>query len=221
MVHLVWAIGGVLDCLRAGQIEQARARLNIAILQADQASIDRGNWLLSQQLSLEVGPPMSSFKKHEIASSSSDPVYSRLLDARWAVQAPRRGRLHGAPPNAKNSATDCRLPPRTLPKLLPTTPTSLRESRTGGPIPRTMHEPSWCSAGSRLRSPCTVASSFVEFNTPLVFGPFCFVLACRAVPEDESLSHALHVAVPNGLWQQLRRSLKKAVDQSFGGPVVL
>ena len=111
--------------------------------------------------------------------------------------------------------------PRTLPKLLPTTPTSLRESRTGGPIPRTMHEPSWCSAGSRLRSPCTVASSFVEFNTPLVFGPFCFVLACRAVPEDESLSHALHVAVPNGLWQQLGRSLEKAVDQSFGGPVVL
>ncbi|CAE7225139.1 unnamed protein product [Symbiodinium sp. CCMP2592] len=79
MVHLVWAIGGALDCLRSGQIEQARARLNLAILQADQASIDRGSWLLSQELSLEVGPPMSSFKKHEIASSSADPVYSRLL----------------------------------------------------------------------------------------------------------------------------------------------
>ena len=79
-------------------------------------------------------------------------------------------------------------------------------------------------AGAR-RAPGSEAPALslpaLEFNTPLVFGPFCVVLACRAVPEDESLSHALHVAVPNGLWQQLRRSLEKAVDQSFGGPVVL
>ncbi|CAE7600178.1 unnamed protein product, partial [Symbiodinium necroappetens] len=87
MVNLVWAIGGALDCLRANKVDQARARLNIALMQADQVSIDRGSWLLAQELSLEVGPPMTSFKRHEAVSSHGDPVYSRLLDARWAEVA--------------------------------------------------------------------------------------------------------------------------------------
>ena len=65
MVHLSWAIAGALDCLRAGQTAQARARLNIALLQADQTSVDKGNWLLSQELALEPPPPMASFRRHE------------------------------------------------------------------------------------------------------------------------------------------------------------
>ena len=84
MVHLTWAIAGALDCLRASKPEQARARLNIALLQADQCSIDRGSWLLAQELSLELGPPMSSFRKHDSVSAAGDPAYSRLLDPRWA-----------------------------------------------------------------------------------------------------------------------------------------
>ena len=87
MVHMSWAIGGTLDCLRAGKVDQARARLNIAVLIVDQVSIDKGSWLLAQELSLEVGPPMSSFRKHEVASSAGDPAYSRLLDPRWAEVA--------------------------------------------------------------------------------------------------------------------------------------
>ncbi|CAE7334124.1 unnamed protein product [Symbiodinium microadriaticum] len=84
VVHLSWAIAGALDCLRAGQPEQARARLNIALLQADQMSVDRGSWLLAQELSLELPPPMGAFKRHDTPASSTDPVYSRLLDPRWA-----------------------------------------------------------------------------------------------------------------------------------------
>ena len=82
MVHLTWAIAGALDCLRASKPEQARARLNIALLQADQCSIDRGSLLLAQELSLELGPPMSSFRKRD--NAAGDPAYSRLLDPRWA-----------------------------------------------------------------------------------------------------------------------------------------
>ena len=87
MVHLSWAIAGALDCLRAGQTAQARARLNIALLQADQTSVDKGNWLLSQELALEPPPPMASFRRHEAGQSSTDPVYSKLLDSRWAEVA--------------------------------------------------------------------------------------------------------------------------------------
>ncbi|CAE7216755.1 unnamed protein product [Symbiodinium sp. CCMP2456] len=84
MVHLAWAIAGALDCLRNGQTAQARARLNIALLQADQTSVDKGNWLLSQELSLEPSPPMASFRRHDTGQSSAEGVYSKLLDPRWA-----------------------------------------------------------------------------------------------------------------------------------------
>ena len=83
-VHLTWAIAGALDCLRSGLHEQARARLNIALLQADQMSVDRGSWVLAQELSLELPPPLAAFKRHDAPWSSNDPVYSRLLDPRWA-----------------------------------------------------------------------------------------------------------------------------------------
>ena len=131
MVHLTWAIAGALDCIRAGKVQQARARLNIAILMADQVSIDRGSWLLAQELSLEISPPMSSFKKHEAASSAGDPVYSRLLDARWAEVAlaklkeeaeffDRRqklsSRLQAPPKDNPEAAPEADKPPRRPPR---------------------------------------------------------------------------------------------------------
>ena len=90
VVHLSWAIAGALDCLRTGKVQQARARLNIALLQADQMSIDRGSWVLAQELSLELPPPMSSFRKHDTPMTSGDPVYSRILGPRWAEIALNR-----------------------------------------------------------------------------------------------------------------------------------
>eukprot|EP00439_Symbiodinium_sp_Y106_P068165 s2190_g11.t1 len=51
---------------------------------ADQMSVDRGSWVLAQELSLELPPPMAAFKRHDAPWSSNDPVYSRLLDPRWA-----------------------------------------------------------------------------------------------------------------------------------------
>ena len=58
LVHTSWV-----DSLRAGSPEQARARLNIALLMVDQARVDKGNWLLAQELSLELPPPMASFRR--------------------------------------------------------------------------------------------------------------------------------------------------------------
>ena len=64
---------------------KARARLNNALLMVDQASVDKGNWILAQERSLELPPPMVSFRRrNEGVVMSTDPVYSRLLDARWA-----------------------------------------------------------------------------------------------------------------------------------------
>ena len=136
MVHLSWAIAGALDCLRAGQTAQARARLNIALLQADQTSVDKGNWLLSQELALEPPPPMASFRRHEAGQSSTDPVYSKLLDSRWAEIAlsrlrdeadflEKRQRLsqrQAPPPNkdATEAADDApQRPPRRPPRKPP------------------------------------------------------------------------------------------------------
>ena len=56
LLHLTWSIGGALDAFRAGLPEQARARLNIALLMADEACVDKGSWILSQELSLELPP---------------------------------------------------------------------------------------------------------------------------------------------------------------------
>ena len=84
VVHTAWSIAGALDCLRAGKPDQARARLNIALLMIDQMSVDKGSWILASELSLEVPPPMSSFRRREAHVSVTDPVYSRILDPRWA-----------------------------------------------------------------------------------------------------------------------------------------
>ncbi|CAE7895753.1 unnamed protein product, partial [Symbiodinium necroappetens] len=180
MVHLAWSTGGALDCLRAGKTEQAQ----LGHTHGRQCSIDRGSWLLAQELSLEVAPPMSSFRKHEVAG---DPVYSRLHDARWAEAAlaklreeadylDRRqkltARLCGGSGNKDNAETP-RLQP--IPRSLRE---SLRESRR-----RQMHEPPgrafWNS------SLCALLKSG---------GPFL----CSAAGE-EPISHAIQLALPDAL----------------------
>ena len=108
------AFAGALDCLRSGKTEQARARLNIALLQADQCSIDKGSWLLAQELSLEVSPPMSSFRKHDGASSSSrscvQPPARPSLGGDSLGQASRGGRSQAPPKDQNDTGADAPTP---------------------------------------------------------------------------------------------------------------
>lgn len=83
--HSSWSAAGVLDSLISGDIPKARARCALLLLQLDQASIDRGNWSLAAELSLEPGPPFSSLATHTAPSvADGEMPYSRLLDPRWA-----------------------------------------------------------------------------------------------------------------------------------------
>ena len=83
-----WAVAGILDALIIGNYSAARARACLALLQLDQASIDKGSWNLAAELSLEPGPPMSALGQHQGPNvSEGESPFSRLLDPRWAEVA--------------------------------------------------------------------------------------------------------------------------------------
>ena len=81
-VRWVWATAGALDSLRAGNIDQTRARLCLMLAAAEQEAIDHGNHLLSQEFSLEPPAPVSSFTSHVIPDPTEMAV-TRLMDQRW------------------------------------------------------------------------------------------------------------------------------------------
>lgn len=81
-VRLLWGIAGILDCLRVGDADAARARAALLLCQGDQLSIDRGSWLVAGELSLEDSPPLASFSSHTLPSEA-EPPYTKLVDGRW------------------------------------------------------------------------------------------------------------------------------------------
>eukprot|EP00435_Cladocopium_sp_Y103_P011873 s207_g3.t1 len=81
-VRWVWGVCGILDCLRNSNPEEARARACLMLAQAEQEAIDKGNYLLAQEMSLEPPPPYASFNAHVIP----DPMeiqFTRIMDGRW------------------------------------------------------------------------------------------------------------------------------------------
>lgn len=85
LAHAAWGVSGALDCLTKGEVAGCRARLNILLMQLDQSAIDRGNWYLASELSLESSPPMSVLEQHRPPNTlEGESPYSRLLDPRWA-----------------------------------------------------------------------------------------------------------------------------------------
>ena len=85
LAHAAWGISGALDCITRGEVAGARARLNILLMQLDQSAVDRGNWYLASELSLESPPPMSVLEQHRPPNTlEGESPYSKLLDARWA-----------------------------------------------------------------------------------------------------------------------------------------
>ena len=86
--YLGWTAAGALDCMIQGNTAGARARLALMMLMLDQCATDRGSWTLAAELSLEQPPPLTVLATHSPpASSSEEPPFSRILDARWAEVA--------------------------------------------------------------------------------------------------------------------------------------
>ena len=82
-VRMSWGIAGALDSLRQGKVEETKARLGLLLAQIDQVAVDRGQWLLAAEGSLEDPPPFSAFTRHmppEIYESQ----HTKLWDSRWA-----------------------------------------------------------------------------------------------------------------------------------------
>ena len=80
-----WSAAGILDAMIAGNIPKARARTCLLLLMLDQASIDKGNWSMCGELSLENPPPFSSLSTHQGPSLQDGELpFSRLLDPRIA-----------------------------------------------------------------------------------------------------------------------------------------
>ena len=88
MAFAAWSASGILDALRAGDSASARARVCLLLLQLDQASVDRGQWNLTSELSLEAPPPFSTLSQQQApAVQGGESPFSKLLDARWAELA--------------------------------------------------------------------------------------------------------------------------------------
>ena len=125
--YTAWAAAGALDSLIQGKPQAARARLCLLLLMLDQTACDRGSWLLSSELALENGPPMSVLAQHQPpATAEGEQPFSKLLDARWAEIAmahvreteeyiQRRSRLGKKDP-AENLETVPRVKPKAKPK---------------------------------------------------------------------------------------------------------
>ena len=81
-VRWSWGVAGALDSLRNGNVDECRAQLCLMLAQADQQSIDRGSWLLCQEIALEAAPPYSNFQMHTLPEATEQ-QFSQLLDPRW------------------------------------------------------------------------------------------------------------------------------------------
>ena len=82
-VRWTWQVAGIWDALIAGRVEEARARCGLLVAAADQASIDGGNWVLSNVALLEAPPPYQAFSQHQ-TPGPLEAQHSVIYDHRWA-----------------------------------------------------------------------------------------------------------------------------------------
>lgn len=81
-VRAVWGVAGIMDCLRNGMVDQARARCGLMMAQFEQESIDAGSYMLAQEYSLEPPPPIHAFQAHRIPDPMEQPA-TRLMCVNW------------------------------------------------------------------------------------------------------------------------------------------
>ena len=115
-ISWAWAVAGARDALAAGRTAEALARLDLALIAGEQASIDGGSWLLAQELLWEEDPPFGAFAARR-PTEPGRAATSHLCDPRWAEAAlsrlkelddwnERRRRFGGGPPPPKYGAED-------------------------------------------------------------------------------------------------------------------
>ena len=81
-IRTAWILGGVHDCLRAGNHAEARARCALAVAAIDQSSLDSGNWMLAQEYLLEEPAPYSAFVGRKVPELSEQAT-TKLIDERF------------------------------------------------------------------------------------------------------------------------------------------
>ena len=82
-VRTAWAVAGALDSLRDGRIAEGKARLALLLAQLDQVAVDRGQWLIAAEASLETtSPPFAAFSRHMLPDPAEH-QFSRLLEPTW------------------------------------------------------------------------------------------------------------------------------------------
>ena len=82
-VRWMWQVGGIWDALIQNRPLEARARAALLIAAGEQASIDGGNWIVSNASLLEQPPPFQAFAGHQLPTPA-EMQHSVLYDTRWA-----------------------------------------------------------------------------------------------------------------------------------------
>ena len=81
--RMVWGIAGALDSLRANRVQEAQAKLALLLSQVDQVAVDRGQWILAAEASMEEAPPFSSFARRS-PPDMLEPQHTKLWPTAWA-----------------------------------------------------------------------------------------------------------------------------------------
>jgi hypothetical protein len=84
----IFMVGQAYDALAAGKVEETKARLALLTVALEQASVDRGSWVLASELLFNMTePPLTS-----MSARPPDPrfPFSRLCDQRWLEIAQSR-----------------------------------------------------------------------------------------------------------------------------------
>ena len=79
-----WAFGGIWDALEdptPERILEARARAGLAVIQAEQVSMDNGEWRLAQEFSFEDPPPFPMISQRPLDRLQQPHPW--LADERW------------------------------------------------------------------------------------------------------------------------------------------
>ena len=75
----MWLIGGIGEALSAGKVEEARARVSLALVYGEQLCIDAGNTTLATELLFEEAMPTLPVRMPEAGTS----LWPRIVSDVW------------------------------------------------------------------------------------------------------------------------------------------
>jgi hypothetical protein len=82
--YTLWLLGGILDCFLKEDFAEAEARAWLALQSFDQASCDKGSWLMAWELLWEERPPpFAAFASRPRHFEAGEVPGSRWTEPRW------------------------------------------------------------------------------------------------------------------------------------------